>query len=153
MDDLNLENRIRNRACAIIISGDWILLLKHQSPTRKEPIWIPPGGEVLFGESLNEALRREVKEETGLYVEPNRLRWIHQFIEKPYHAIEYYFDCEITGGTLELGQDPEYGESDQILLELKFFPYSELTSIPVYPEFLQYHFSEKSELPEYTVQI
>jgi len=148
-----LKNRLRNRACAIITSGDWILLLKHQAPTRKEPIWMPPGGEVLYGESLDKALRREVKEETGLYVEPNRLLWIHEFIEKPYHAIEYYFDCEITGGTLELGRDPEYGESDQILLELRFFQFSELGSTHVYPEFLQYHFDESNDLPEYPVHI
>ena len=153
MDGSTLENRLRNRACAIITSENWILLLKHQAPTRKEPIWMPPGGEVLFGESLDSALRREVKEETGLYVEPNRLLWVHEFIEKPYHAIEYYFDCEVTGGTMELGRDPEYGDSDQILLELKFFPFIELASIPVYPEFLLYHFAESNDLPEYPVHI
>ena len=153
MDGSTLKNRLRNRSCALITSGDWILLLKHQSPTRKKPIWMPPGGEVLFGESLDMALRREVKEETGLYVEPNRLLWIHEFIEKPYHAIEYYFDCEITGGTLELGRDPEYDETGQLLLELKFFPFKELSSIPVFPEFLQYHFAESNDLPAYPVHI
>lgn len=108
---------------------------------------------MLFGESLDNALRREVKEETGLYVETNRLLWVHEFIEEPYHAIEFYLDCEITGGTMELGRDPEYGDSEQMLLELKFFPFKELSTVPVYPEFLQYHFSESNDLPEYPVHI
>lgn len=153
MTDQVLENRLRNRACAIITSDEWILLLKHQSPTRTNPIWMPPGGEVQFGEPLDGALRREVMEETGLYVEPSRLVWIHEFIEKPYHAIEYYFECEVTGGTLKLGEDPEYDKSGQILLDLKFFQFKELSTIPVYPEFLQYHFSETSDLPQYPVHI
>jgi 8-oxo-dGTP diphosphatase len=114
---------------------------------------MPPGGEVQFGESLANALRREVKEETGLYIEPKRLVWIHEFIEKPYHAVEFYFECEVTGGKLKLGQDPEYGEADQILLDLKFFRISELSSAPVYPEFLRHHFAENNDLPKYPVHV
>lgn len=128
---------LRNRACAIITSGDWILLLKHQSPSRKAPIWLPPGGGVEFGESMEQAVVREVKEETGLFIRPVRLLWVHEFIESPLHAIEFYFECDVTGGSLRLGEDPEYGKDSQLLMDLKFIPYNEIENLPVYPPFLK----------------
>lgn len=128
---------LRNRACAVVTSGDWILLLKHQSPSREMPIWLPPGGGIEFGESMEMAVMREVKEETGLYVKPVRLLWVHEFIEPPFHAIEYYFECDVTGGSLKLGEDPEHGADSQILKDLKFIPFHEIEHLPVYPKFLK----------------
>lgn len=128
---------LRNRACAVITSGDWILLAKHQSPSRELPIWLPPGGGIEFGESMESAVVREVEEETGLYIKPLRLLWVHEFIEPPFHAIEYYFECDVTGGSLKLGEDPEHGKDSQILQDLKFVPFLEVENLPVYPKFLK----------------
>lgn len=53
---------------AIIWHNDRIVLIRRN----KEPAkgrWTFPGGAVELGESLEQALRREVLEETGLYVE------------------------------------------------------------------------------------
>lgn len=128
---------LRNRSCAIITSGEWILLLKHQAPSRKEPIWLPPGGGIEFGETMEQAVVREVKEETGLFIKPVRLLWIHEFIEPPLHAIEYYFECDVTGGSLKLGEDPEHGKESQILKDLKFVSFRDIESLPVYPKFIK----------------
>lgn len=140
MEEKPFSNRLRVRACAVISSAGNLLLLKHNSPTRKEPVWMPPGGEVLLGENIEAALVREVAEETGLRVDPDRLLCVHEFIEMPYHAIEFYYECSITGGMLKLGEDPELHGQEQILLDLKFISPKEAEELAVYPRFLYNYF-------------
>lgn len=136
MNKSSFSNRLRVRACAVIQSGGNLLLLKHRSPTRSEPIWMPPGGEVLFGETIESALVREVSEETGLLVDPVRLVTVHEFIEPPFHAVEFYYECNLEGGMLKIGDDPELPADEQIILDLKFVSAEEAETIPLYPEFL-----------------
>lgn len=125
-----------------------LLLIKQNVPTRDYPVWMPPGGGVLVGETLETALTREVLEETGLKVLPEKLLWIHEFLETPYHAIEFYFECSIVGGMLKLGSDPELPEDEQALLEVKFVSSDELVSLPVFPDFLKNIFDEKNRLSD-----
>lgn len=108
---------------------------------------MPPGGGLQFGESISFALKREVEEETGLYIEPLRMLWIHEFIENPYHAIEYYYECSVSGGILKLGEDPEHSKNDQLLLELKFVSFADIQQMPVYPVFLKEHCKPGKKLP------
>lgn len=125
-----------------------LLLIKQDVPTRDHSIWTPPGGGVLVGETLESALIREVLEETGLKVLPEKLLWIHEFLETPYHAVEFYFECSIVGGMLKLGSDPEVPEDEQALLEVKFVSSDELANLPVFPEFLKNIFDGKNCLPD-----
>lgn len=144
---VNYKNVLRNRACAIVISDDWMLLVKQQVPTRKEPVWMPPGGGIQYGETIQSALKREVLEETGLMVEPVRLLWVHEFIEKPFHAIEFYYECSIAGGALKLGKDPERKAGNQILLDLKFVSFNDIATLNVYPEFLKEGIVSQGSMP------
>ena len=55
--------------CATIIGNEKILLVRHSS--RQKPDygdWLLPAGRVESGETLEEAMRREVKEELGLRI-------------------------------------------------------------------------------------
>jgi 8-oxo-dGTP diphosphatase len=57
-----MEPRIR--VSAILRRGRHVLLIRHEKPGR--PVWLLPGGGVNAGESLVDALRRELVEEVGV---------------------------------------------------------------------------------------
>ena len=53
---------------ALIRHGDEVLLVKQQGDDDATPGWSVPGGVVEDGELLTDALKREVREETGIDV-------------------------------------------------------------------------------------
>lgn len=98
--------------------------------------WSLPAGAIDPGESPAEAIIREVEEETGLEVVPERIvgvfggaRFRHTYPngdESEYTVI--VFDCRVVGGELEARD----GES----LELRYFPVEEMPQLeaPYPPE-------------------
>lgn len=132
--------RLRVRASGLLVKDEKILLVKLRSPISNDDIWTPPGGGVEFGESIHEALKREFKEETGLYVEVGKLIHINELLEVPFHAMEFYFWVEEVDGKLELGKDPEHDAESQLLKELEFVSYHELRKRKVKPDFLEMSF-------------
>ncbi len=95
---------------AIIADGGRVLLIERgQEPLRGT--WSLPGGAVETGERLEDALRREVREETGLDVEPVSLVEIFERImpdqdgRTEYHYVLMDYLCRVTGGRLEAGTD------------------------------------------------
>jgi len=60
--------------------------------------WEPPGGVLEFGETILEGVRREVREETGLDVEPIALTGVYKNMTRGIIAL--VFRCKITGGNL-----------------------------------------------------
>jgi 8-oxo-dGTP diphosphatase len=80
----------------------------------REPLkgyWSLPGGLVEPGEKLEEAVRREIQEETGLRVGPVRLFEIFERIMRDasgraeYHYVLADYVCKVTGGELQAGDD------------------------------------------------
>jgi ADP-ribose pyrophosphatase YjhB (NUDIX family) len=80
----------------------------------KEPLkgwWSLPGGALEVGETLDAAVRREVREETGLEIEPLEAFEIFERIMRDstgapeYHYILVEYICRVTGGTLCAGDD------------------------------------------------
>jgi ADP-ribose pyrophosphatase YjhB (NUDIX family) len=95
---------------ALIFDGCRILLAERG----REPLkgwWSLPGGLVETGETLRDAIRREVLEETGLEVEPSGVAEIFERIMRDeegraeYHYVLVDYICQITGGALEPGDD------------------------------------------------
>jgi len=61
--------------------------------------WEPPGGILEHGETIEDGLRREVYEETGVTVEPIRLSGVYQNMERQIVAL--VFRCRLAEGTPE----------------------------------------------------
>jgi ADP-ribose pyrophosphatase YjhB (NUDIX family) len=60
--------------------------------------WEPPGGVLELAESITDGVRREVREETGLDVEPIALTGVYKNMARGIVAL--VFRCKITGGDL-----------------------------------------------------
>lgn len=65
--------------------------------------WEPPGGVLELGESIEDGLLREVREETGLDVEPAGLTGVYKNMKRGIVAL--VFRCKITGGQLTVNDE------------------------------------------------
>lgn len=106
----------------IIRQGDSILLVEQQAPHDPVSGWSLPGGRVEAGEFLDDALRREIGEETGLRVEKlGALVYMSQLIMAPEDAqyIAYIFNVDQWSGEIQIN-DP-----DEVILQAVFLPIPE----------------------------
>ena len=100
----------------IVKDGKAIIIKRANEPYKGQ--WSIPGGRVELGESLHDAVRREMREETGLEVEVGPLIDVFERIqvEQPSgpaesgHSVRYHFViidylCTCSGGTLCAGDD------------------------------------------------
>lgn len=113
-------------------------------------MWAPPGGGIDFGESAEEALKREFLEETGLKIEVKEFLFVFELINKKHHAIELFYKVESIEGKLSLGEDPEFSKSAQIMVEASFLSYDEISRMD--PKLLHGIFSD-AKAPEKALEL
>jgi len=93
----------------VLIHAGKVLLIRRGKP----PLygrWVVPGGTVELGEELEQALVREMQEETGLVVEPLELLTVFDRIEREagqvvYHYVIVDYLCRLVSGEARAASD------------------------------------------------
>ena len=101
---------------AVIVNdtGDVLLIRRGKPPLHHE--WSIPGGKVEHGETLQQAVMREVREETGLDIEVAELIDVVDGIihdvngEIGHHYVLIDYLARPVGGTLRAGSDAVHAE-------------------------------------------
>jgi 8-oxo-dGTP diphosphatase len=94
-----------------LIFQDGRLLLVERAKEPLQGYWSIPGGIVEAGEKLEEGIRREVLEETGLEVEPVSIFEVFERImpdeegKTEYHYVLIDYLCNAVGGRLAAASD------------------------------------------------
>ena len=103
--DAPRANSLVPGASAIVADGEGRIVLLRRSDNGR---WALPGGVMNIGESIAHAVAREVREETGLQVEPKRIVGIYS---DPGHVFAFddgevrqqfsiCFACRLVGGEI-----------------------------------------------------
>lgn len=128
------HGRFNYRVGAIIIHNGMLLMVKN----KKSPYYYSVGGRVKLNETSEEAVIREVFEETGIYFDVDRLGFIHEnfFIEEVtkevFHELSFFYYMKDNVNThLICKSITENGEEES----LHWIPLNELENIHLFPEF------------------
>lgn len=97
---------------AVIKNGNRFLLTKRiHSDKRFHDKWQLPGGELEFGEKLEDALSREIREELNVDIKVLRfLGNVFSPITDDWHGILFPFLCELKNQNAEITLDHEASE-------------------------------------------
>lgn len=149
---LNSEGWFRYRAGAIIIENGCVLMVK----TDRDDYYYSVGGGVHLHETAEEAVLREVFEETGVHYEIDRLVFIHENFFKGIpgnkdtlcHEIAFYFLMK-PRGTQELN-DSSYTE-DGTRENMHWLPIERFSEYKAFPSFFGEKLSNIGDKVEHIV--
>ncbi len=130
-----MDKTRRLRVGGIVYKDGKLMIPKHNKEGNE--YYVLPGGGIEEGETPQEALIREFKEETGFDVEIGRLAYYKVLINGKDYLLDLIFECEIVGGKLEIN-DP-----DKKVQEIKFVDKNELDKIVFYPKQLKEYLFKK----------
>jgi 8-oxo-dGTP diphosphatase len=129
-----LERKFRVSAGAIIIRNDEILLVRTLNSEGKDFL-VALGGGVESDEGINQACIREVREETGIEVRPDKILFIEDLVWQNKRVVKIWFLCNVTGGELTRTQ----GAVEEGLIEAGWFRKNQLKNEIVFPAVLMHY--------------
>lgn len=135
------------RAAGVLMRDGKILLQRDKNGAE----YAVPGGHVQVGETTENAVKREFREETGVDVAVERLLWTEecfwQWNGRQMHSLCFYY--------LISGDLPDAEEflphRDNAHVEYGFVPLEELKNITVYPEFMKDRIFVLADHPEHFI--
>ncbi|UCF55791.1 MAG: NUDIX hydrolase [Deltaproteobacteria bacterium] len=114
----------------IIFHGQSVLLVKRNREPGKGQ-WSLPGGAVELGETLKEALKREISEEVSIKIEIGGLvRLLDRIIEDPENRIRFHYVIADYWGWKVSGQS--HPASD--ISDARFVPLKEIQKMEIHEE-------------------
>jgi len=123
------------RVAGILIQDNKLLIQKD-----KDNVIAVPGGHISFGETSENALIREFKEEIGVEISVNRLIWIEENFwkwgKRDAHNISFYYlialknDADISSTFVKPIKD-----NSNILLS--WITFDDMKNATIYPEFIK----------------
>ena len=114
----------------VVLDGDMVLMIQRGKPPRQGS-WSLPGGAQELGETIREAARREVREETGLQIEIFGLIDVVDSVRSDADdKIEYHYTLidlagYSVGGTLMAGGDAQ---------DCRWFTRTEINAMDIWSE-------------------
>ena len=136
-----MQDRIRVAANALVVQDGRALLVEFSGGTDQQHYNFPGGG-VELGETLEEAVRREVMEETCLDVRVERLLLIVESIGSrntnfiggehvPWNEVRFFFLCHPLQGSNP--RMPDVPDNDH-QTAVRWFPIASLAALEVLPQ-------------------
>jgi len=120
------------RCRGMVFDGDSMLMVRFNPPDAGDH-WETPGGGSEPGESLNDRLVREMREEPGLSVEPGPIRYLCHIVDGYIIRTHIYFEATAIGGSLG-----NFGgmtaEESKWFVERRFVERAETLEIPAFPQ-------------------
>lgn len=113
---------------AVVVDGGDLLMVKRgRAPARGS--WTLPGGRVEGGESLVDAVRREVREETGLEVKDVEMLGVFEVTGSDHHfVILDHLATPVTRNEPVAGSDAD---------EARWIPLAEIASLECTPRLVE----------------
>jgi mutator protein MutT len=113
------------RVNGVLIEDGKILLVEQDvSETRH---WAHPGGRSEPGETLEQCVVREMKEETGIDVSVGELLYVTDRIQDNSHTVIIAFSVSKTGGKLGTGHGSEFARGK--IRDVKMTPVDDLQNL------------------------
>jgi len=89
---------------AMIVRDEALLFLRRNNQPAKGEWWFP-GGRIRKGESLDQTLRREIREETGLELSSYKLVNVYSRVFPERHDITIVYRCVCENGNVKLNDE------------------------------------------------
>jgi 8-oxo-dGTP pyrophosphatase MutT (NUDIX family) len=130
--------RIRRAARLLVEASDGTVLLFRFTPSDRPPLWATPGGECDPDEDYPATAHRELREETGLALNPGpviaeRLNNFITFHGEPVTAHEAWFHVRVVERAIDTAGHTEH--ELQVMQSHRWFTRAELADWPetIYP--------------------
>lgn len=111
---------------AVVIYNSKVLLVQRATPPYQGQ-WCIPGGKVRYGESLQQAAEREIKEEAGIIIKAGEPIYSFEIIDiqnqaNPVHYVVIDLEAQYLGGELAPATDA---------LDVSWFTKEEILQQPI----------------------